>query len=331
MVDISATQKRLGVIQKPGGTASGQSTLGAPANPLLAEIENSGKMSLELLKYQTNLPQAFLDEHVIDHRLTGEPNAMAYLARTYRFDPDEFSACCEHNAKLSGARFPEISKFWHFLGTMLGDSLPLKPRRRSGKARKKKVDDMQSERRQSSVGSQSSRMRGAWPRSNLSDSMSRASSSVFPSQSVIDSLPEGGGEGSSDGEYQMPPGFMPQVPSILQSGGTSPASFSALFQSPSNGSISRGSESRFSEISETLRQAKANRLLPAVMLQGEGRGLASRSNPNLQQVLAVSTKHSNMSSPLGRPLAHSMSSPGADDMAAHVPHQISGLKPDGIT
>ncbi|KAJ1958290.1 SEA (Seh1-associated) complex subunit, partial [Linderina pennispora] len=146
MVDVSATQKRQGVVQKPGGSASGQSTFSGSANPLLAGIKNSGKMSLELLKYQTNLPQAFLDEHVLDHKLTGEPNAMAYLARTYRFDPDEFSACCEHNAKISSARFPEISRFWRFLSTMLGDSLPLKPRKRPGKSRKKETSDLQSER-----------------------------------------------------------------------------------------------------------------------------------------------------------------------------------------
>ncbi|KAJ1841295.1 hypothetical protein LPJ73_006163, partial [Coemansia sp. RSA 2703] len=144
----------------------------------------SSSDALNLVNFQTNLPESFVDEHLLDSDMTSRATTICYLAVHYRFDPDAFTDCCENNAQAAAhLGINGIAKFWQFLAAAFGDSLPLKSRRKPKKisAPQESALDIQHQQQQRNDDDPIHTVGSGL---HISMDNSRASSIMFPSKSV---------------------------------------------------------------------------------------------------------------------------------------------------
>ncbi|KAI8319958.1 hypothetical protein GQ54DRAFT_278625 [Martensiomyces pterosporus] len=272
-----------GVVQKPASRHAGTSSASSKS-------DGGDQEPAYMSKFQPNLPESFLDEHILHPDLSVKSTAMCLLARSYRFDHEAFAESCEHNSAAAAAvGFLEIAKFWQFLSALLSDSLPLKSRL---KAAKPKGGSRTGAKSKPKAKRRVKALLGA-SKDSHSETTSRSSSGMYPSRSVIDTLSDG--DTSDDG----PHGRSPQAPSFASiSGYSSRASITPLRKTPSTGSIA-----------DALPQMRMGRLDHASSSTDSlERTHMSFSHANLQKAL-LATKAGKAPSPLSRPVAQSASSP----------------------
>ncbi|KAJ2232295.1 SEA (Seh1-associated) complex subunit [Coemansia sp. RSA 1722] len=193
---------RLSPAAKHGGAAA---RTGAGSGSKLKKLEENPADVLSMVRFQPDLPESFVDEHVLDPSLSSKSAAVCYLAACYRYDPDLLAECCEHNAAAAATiGMVEIAKFWQFLGASFGNVLPLRPRRRQKKAAATAAEEaLEAER----LLVESQRQAHALHHPALgvaaaSVGTSRTSSVMFPSKSVMSELAGvGATEPSSDDEH----------------------------------------------------------------------------------------------------------------------------------
>ncbi|KAJ2349167.1 SEA (Seh1-associated) complex subunit [Coemansia sp. RSA 2673] len=257
-------------------------------------------------RFQPNFPVPYTDEHPLGPELAVNSNAICNLARSYRYDPNSFKECCEHNSKEARAMgLAEISKFWQFLSAVFGDALPLKSKRKPAKGVAGAAAD-------SSVGPGlvnenrpvESAVSGA--QRPYSVATSRSSSGMFASRSVSATYHMDGASNDMEALIRYP----------------DPNMLSMTAQHTPNGSMSlhtpTGSLAQL-QITPLLASAKSAgeeavdaQFPPRPVGNSDSRQLQkshlSQSHSNLQHA-AVPSKFSTVSSPMSRSAAHSMSSP----------------------
>ncbi|KAJ2158259.1 SEA (Seh1-associated) complex subunit [Coemansia sp. RSA 552] len=241
-------------------------------------------------KFQPNLPEAFIDEHMLDSSMTVKSESIRYLARNYRYDPNNFRECCEANAQAATTVGQiDIAKFWQFLAAAFGDMLPLKPRR---KVRRKPSGQYKQQDEQQEPAAAAGANAGVV----ASVATSRSSSGMFPSKSVIDVLSPG--DSSDEEPHRKHIGG--QI--MRHSTNASPARVQANMYVGSLG-ITFDGEANGSKL-QRMRPGVANTNGGAGKLE---RTFMSLSHSNLQQAGMVATSKGRVPSPLSRPAAHSMS------------------------
>ncbi|KAJ2851299.1 SEA (Seh1-associated) complex subunit [Coemansia brasiliensis] len=161
--------------------------------------------SVRIENFQQDLPESFVDEHMLDNTMAINFKAIRYLARTYQYDPNRFKECCEINARAAVVvGHTDIAKFWQFLSAAFGDTLPLKSKRKSRAPLQSKTNATSEQKPPSqepdnklAPNSAAAAAGGAVTTGEVSAATSRSSSGMFPSKSVTDVLPKGD---SSDDE-----------------------------------------------------------------------------------------------------------------------------------
>ncbi|KAJ1845045.1 SEA (Seh1-associated) complex subunit, partial [Coemansia sp. RSA 2708] len=248
--------------------------------------------------FQLDLPESFVDEHLLDSSMAINFKAIRYLARNYRYDPNQLKECCEVNTRAAIAvGHADIAKFWQFLSAAFGDLLPLKSKRKS-RAPPRPPPRIEQTNPELSLPDQQVPESSNTGEDAASATTSRTSSGMFPSKSVTDILPRG--ESSDDEPHTKHPGLAPPNQYGRHSTNASPA---RVRQNHSATSLATGCD-----ISERTRLAKPGYASGTVRLE---RNFMSLSHSDLQQVTAAPNK-SRIPSPLSRPAAHSLSSPSCN-------------------
>ncbi|KAJ2887143.1 SEA (Seh1-associated) complex subunit [Coemansia aciculifera] len=257
-------------------------------------------------RFQPNFPVPYVDEHPLGPELAVNSNAICNLARSYRYDPNAFKECCEHNAKEARAiGLAEISKFWLFLSAVFGDALPLKSKRKPTKvaadaaaASSVSPGSIQEHRPvESAVG-------GA--QRPYSVATSRSSSGMFASRSVSATYHMDSTTNDIEALTRYPdPSMLSMTAQHTPNGSTA--------QHTPNGSLAQ------LQITPLLASAKSAgeeladaQFSPRPVANGDSgrlqRNHLSQSHSNLQHA-ALPSKLGTVPSPMSRSAAHSMSSP----------------------
>ncbi|KAJ2551344.1 SEA (Seh1-associated) complex subunit [Coemansia sp. RSA 1878] len=161
---------------------------GLKAEHHLADTAGGSDVSVSIENFRPDLPSSFVDEHVLDASMAINYNAICYLARTYRYDPDNFKECCRVNMRAAATvGHNHIAKFWQFLCAAFGDLLPLKSKRKL----KVPVPSVLVENKSEGDEAKSNAQDVAKLTDVRSVATSRSSSGMFPSKSVTDVLPRG--------------------------------------------------------------------------------------------------------------------------------------------
>ncbi|KAJ2477436.1 SEA (Seh1-associated) complex subunit [Coemansia sp. RSA 2131] len=177
-----------------GKAGDHKATEGQPEPPVADTAGDDVSVSIE--NFRPDLPSSFVDEHVLDASMAINYNAICYLARTYRYDPNNFKECCQVNMRAAATvGHNDIAKFWQFLCAAFGNLLPLKSKRKHKVA----VPAVHVENKSEDDVVKSNMQNVAEPTDVGSAATSRSSSGMFPSKSVTDVLPRGA---SSDDEPQ---------------------------------------------------------------------------------------------------------------------------------
>ncbi|KAJ2725431.1 SEA (Seh1-associated) complex subunit [Coemansia sp. Benny D115] len=156
--------------------------------------EDASMDAVALLHFRPNLPESFLDEHVLQPDDSARAASFCYLASRYRYDPNDFEKSCVNNYEAAmSIGMLQVAKFWQFLYSTFYNVKPLKSRHRrrkpaSDKAAKEDITETMEETLKQTA--------------DVSHSVatSRASSAVFPSRSVMAGLANLGTQANSSDE-----------------------------------------------------------------------------------------------------------------------------------
>ncbi|KAJ1871488.1 SEA (Seh1-associated) complex subunit [Coemansia sp. RSA 990] len=242
--------------------------------------------SVRIENFQQDLPESFVDEHMLDNTMAVNFKAIRYLARTYQYDPSRFKECCEINARAAvEVGHTDIAKFWQFLSAAFGDALPLKSKRKSraspqSKASASSEQENTSQKPDDKLAPTSAAAAGG----EVSAATSRSSSGMFPSKSVTDVLPKG--DSSDDDPYTSYSAKPIHTQQVFHSANVSPAR----------------TRQGYNSLGITTDAAEK-----ALVMKSKGSSLLERSHMSMSHSNLQSASKGHTSSPLSRPAAFSVS------------------------
>ncbi|KAJ1735043.1 SEA (Seh1-associated) complex subunit [Coemansia biformis] len=190
-----------------GRLGSGDSADNPPGAPLAAGLGSSSdpQQTTGVDTFLPNLPQPYVDEHVLDGSAQIKADVVKFLSKNYRYDSGSLKGCCETNSRAAiVVGLWDMAKFWQVLSTVFGDARPLKSRRRQ-KAKPAVQGREQSDAALDNMASQPTVVATNTTTGVQSAATSRSSSVMFVSKPVTSTVPR---VGSSDDE---PPAKGPDV------------------------------------------------------------------------------------------------------------------------